>query len=350
MLEGALPRFDSQKIRNLVGNIFEAAGVEAEKAAVMAECLTEADMIGHFTHGLALVPGYVAALADGVINGKGDVRIISDRGACVAWDGNQLPGAWLTASAVDLAVERASQYGTCSVAVGRSQHNGALAAYLRRATDKGFMVQICCSTASGAWVAPFGGTKRLFTPNPMAAGIPTEGDPILLDISASITTVTMVNGLAAEGKKFDHDWLLTAGGIATNDPVEVTQNGGSLMPLGGMEKGHKGYAMALLVEALSHGLSGFGRMGEVEEGSLSVFVTVSDPDAFGGADSFRKQMSFLADACRDNPPRPGVEAVRVPGDAAMAKWRDAQINGVVLSAEIADGLEKSATQFGLAMV
>lgn len=345
-----MPRFDSAKLRAMVSELFEAAGVDADKASVMAECLTEADMIGHFTHGLALVPDYVQALKDGVINGTGDLRVISDRGACVAWDGNQLPGAWLTAKAVDLAVERASQYGTCSIAVGRSQHNGALAAYLRRATDKGFMVQLCCSTATGAWVAPFGGTKRLFTPNPFAAGIPTEDDPILLDISASITTVTMTKDLAIEGKNFDHDWLLTAGGIATNDPREVMDKGGSLMPLGGMEKGHKGYAMALLVEALSHGMSGFGRMGEVEEGSLSVFVQVSDPDAFGGADSFRKQMSYLADACRSNPPRSGVDAVRVPGDAAMTKWRDAQENGVVLSAKIADGLEKAAGQFGLAMV
>ncbi|PCI05673.1 MAG: lactate dehydrogenase [Hyphomicrobiales bacterium] len=345
-----MPRFDCTKLRAMVGELFEATGIETDKAQMMAECLTEADMIGHFTHGLALVPGYIGVIKEGIVNPKGDVTVVSDRGACVAWDGNQLPGAWLTATAVDLAVERASEYGTCSVAIGRSQHNGALAAYLRRATDKGFMVQICCSTADAAWVAPFGGTKRLFTPNPLAAGIPTEGDPILLDISSSITTVTMTNGLAAEGKKFDHDWLLTAGGEASNDPTEVTERGGTLMPLGGMEKGHKGYAMALLVEALSQGLSGFGRMGAVEPGSLSIFVQVSDPDAFGGADMFRKQMSFLADACRSNPPRPGVDAVRVPGDAAMAKWRDAKENGVLLSTEIAEGLEKAAAQFGLSMV
>lgn len=345
-----MPRYNASDLRMMVANVFETAGVESDKASVMAECLTEADMIGHFTHGLALVPNYIQDLKDGVINGKGDFRVVSDRGACIAWDGNQLPGAWLTAMAVDLAVERASQYGTCAIAIGRSQHNGALAAYLRRATDKGFMVQICCSTATGAWVAPFGGTQKLFTPNPMAAGIPTEDDPIMLDISASITTVTMTLGLAAEGKNFDHDWLLTAGGEPSRDPVEVLEKGGSLMPLGGMEKGHKGYAMALLVEALSQGLSGFGRMGDVETGSLSVFVQVTDPDAFGGADTFRKQMSFLADSCRSNPPRPGVDAVRVPGDAAIAKRRDAEENGVSLSDAIASGLKKAAEEYGIAMI
>lgn len=342
-----MQRVEQSKLQVLVRDIFSAAGVDTDKAAVMAECLIEADMIGHDTHGLGLLPGYIDELANGVINGSGDIRVVSDRGACVAWDGNQLPGAWLTASAVDLAVERAAQFGSCSVAIGRSQHNGALAAYLRRATDNGFMVQICCSTASDAWVAPFGGRTRLITPNPMAAGIPTDGDPILLDISASITTMTMANRLAKAGENFESDWVLTAEGLPSKDPSEITEREGSLMPMGGLEKGHKGYAQALLVEALSQGLSGFGRLGTPERGSLSVFVEVFDPSAFGGADAFTSQMGHLAEICRANPPRPGVEAVRVPGDAAMAKYRDAAENGVPLSDLIYAGISDAADRFKL---
>lgn len=340
-------RIEKPKLQALASGILAAAGLDADKATVVADCLIEADMIGHFTHGLALLPGYVDVLKRGVITATGDKRVISDRGACVAWDGNQLPGAWLTATAVDLAVERAAEFGMCSIAIGRSQHNGALAAYLRRATDRGFMVQICCSTASDKWVAPFGGTERLITPNPLAAGIPTNGDPILLDISSSITTVTMTNNLARDSGKFAEDWVLTAFGEASNDPKELTERGGSLMPLGGMSKGHKGFAMALLVEALSQGLSGFGRMGQPEEGSLSVFVQVMDPDAFGGGAEFRAQMGHLAEICRACPPRPGVDAVRVPGDAAMAKWRASQTDGVPLSTQIIDGLNDTAATFSM---
>lgn len=336
----------AQKIlQDRVKQIFTSAGLETDKAEVVAECLIEADMIGHFTHGLALVPGYVEVIERGVVKHKGDMRVVSDKGACVVWDGNQLPGAWLTAKAVDLAIERAQEFGICSVAIGRAQHNGALAAYLRRATDKGLMVQLCCSTASDKWVAPFGGSKPLITPNPIAAGIPTDGDPILLDVSSSITTVTMAHRTANAGQNFDEDWVLTALGEPSNDPKELTERNGSLMPMGGMSKGHKGFAMALLVEALSQGLSGFGRMGEPEEGSLSIHVQVSDPDAFGGGDAFRAQMGHLARICRENPPRPGVDAVRVPGDAAMAKLRDAQANGVTLSQDIVDGLNRMIAKF-----
>ena len=301
--------------------------MESEKAEVVAEVLVEADLIGHSTHGTGLVESYLDALATGELNGSGTPDVVADRGACVTWRGNRLPGAWLIRQALDLACERAPQYGVVTVAIGGSHHTGALAAYLRPVTERGYVAEICCSTTSAARMAPFGGTTPVLTPNPLAIGFPTEGDPILIDLSASITTTTMTRTLAAAGERYPEQWALTAAGEPTDDPREVTEYGGTLMPLGGTHKGYKGFGLALMVDVLSQGLADFGREKPPAPMSLAVFVQVIDPDAFGGRAAFARHADFTARACRAVPPGPGspvsASPAMAPRDPAAPRSRTA---------------------------
>jgi len=339
-------RVEAGRLRAGIAGLFAAAGMDADKAAIVAEMLVEADMIGHGTHGTGLVAGYLDALASGEMSGTGDVSVLSDRGACVTWRGNRLPGAWLVREALDLACERAPHFGVVTVAIGGSHHTGALAAYLRSVAEKGLIGEICCSTASAARMAPFGGTTPVLTPNPLAIGFPTEGDPILIDLSASITTTTMTRTLAARGERYPGAWALTAEGLPTDDPREVTERGGTLLPLGGVEKGHKGFGLALLVDVLSQGLADFGRADPPAPMSLAVFVQVIDPDAFGGRAAFARRAGFTAAACRAAPPVPGVAAVRVPGDGAMRSRRRALAEGVPIDADVLAALAARADALG----
>ena len=326
--------------------LFEAAGLEPDKARATAEGLIEADMIGHATHGLALAPRYLKQLVDGNMAREGTYEVVSDRGACVVWRGRMLPGLWLVREALALGMDRARTYGVCTIVIGESQHNGALAAVLREPAEAGFIAQISCSSPAVATVAPHGGTKGLFTPNPIAMGIPTSGDPILIDISSTITTSNMSMAMSKAGETYDHDWLLDAEGRPSNDPA-VVPKGGSLMLLGGMEKGHKGFGMALMVEALSQGLSGIGRTTGPKGMNLSIFVQVIDPDAFAGREALIAEMDHLACEARANPPRPGTDAVRMPGDGAAARRREAKRDGVPLSGRIAEALRSSANDLGV---
>ncbi len=252
---GRVIRVDASQLRAGISGLFAASGMDADKAAVVAEMLVEADLIGHSTHGSALAGSYLGALAAGELNGSGVPDVVADRGSCVTWRGNRLPGAWLIRQALDLACERAPQYGVVTVAIGGSHRTGALAAYLRQVTERGLVGEICCSTTSAARMAPFGGTRPVLTPNPLAIGFPTDGDPILIDLSASITTTTMTRSLAAKGERYPEQWALTATGEPTDDPCEVTVGGGTLMPLGGAHKGYKGFGLALMVDVLSQGLA-----------------------------------------------------------------------------------------------
>lgn len=340
-------RFAIAPLAGFVEGLFSAAGLDYDKAAMVAEILIEADMMGHSTHGLALAPAYLDAATTGSMTRSGEPDVVVDRGACITWRGKRLPGPWLTARAVDLALDRIKTYGTVTVAISDSHHIGALAAYLPRATRRGCMLMIASSMPSLAGVAPFGGTRPVFTPNPMAAGIPTEGDPILLDVSASITTLNMSKQLAKAGKHFPQPWALDTQGNPSDDPDVVIRQGGTLLPVGGLDHGHKGYSWAILVEALSQGIAGFGRADGPAGTSVSVFIQVIDPDAFGGQAGFKRQMSWLGDACRNNPPRPGVDAVRVPGERASALKRQALEEGVALSPSIVAGLSIWADRFSM---
>jgi L-lactate dehydrogenase len=340
--------YAASDLRAFGAALFRAAGLDGSKPEVSAEVLVDADIMGHTTHGLALAPRYLQDIESGSMAKSGDPKVVSDRGACVCWDGRRLPGVWLVSNAMDLAVERAARYGTVTVAIGNSHHIGCLAAYLPRATDKGYLAIVSSTDPSQRTVAPFGGRQPLFTPNPVAMGIPTDGDPILVDTSASITTNNMGARMVREKRRFPGQWVLDATGNPTDDPAALTA-GGSILPAGGLDHGHKGYGWALMAEALTQGLSGFGRADDPKGWGACAFVQVMDPEAFGGRDAFTRQSAWLARACRENAPRPGVERVRVPGENAMARRRAALAGGVEMYPGIIDALKPFAEKLGVAL-
>ena len=344
------PRYRPADLVSFAEALLVEAGVAADRAPTIAQYLVEADLMGHTTHGLALPGPYIDELAAGRMALQGEPVVIRDTGACLTWDGRRLPGVWLTVAAIDAALERVATYGTVTVVIRRSHHIACLGAFLTRATDRGCMILLACSDPAAASVAPFGGITAVFTPDPLAVGIPTDGDPILIDTSASITTNGMSGRLHQQGRRFPHAWLQDAAGEPSDDPaVLFTDPPGTLLPAGGLDHGQKGYAMALLVEALTQGLGGFGRPSRRGLGA-SVFVQVIDPAAFGGD----RGTSCARPAGSPTPAagprrRPGVERVRLPGEAALARRRSAHAEGAALYPGIMDGLAERAGLRGIAV-
>jgi L-lactate dehydrogenase len=286
-----------------------------------------------------LLPGYLAELEKGTMTKTGEPRVLASLAAAITWDGRRLPGPWLTVRALDWAMDRARTYGTCTVVIRRSHHIGCLAAYLQRATDRGLMVILSCSDPSVVSVAPHGGRAPVMTPNPLAAAWPTAGAPVILDVSMSITTNGLTNRLRTEQKKFPGTWALNADGTPTDDPAALaTTPPGTLLPAGGLDHGHKGYALGLLVEALTGGLAGHGRADPAEGWGASVFLQVLAPDLFGGEADFRRQTEHLAAACRATPPRPGFARVRLPGENGLRRRAEQLAHGVELHPSILPAL------------
>jgi len=337
-------------LRTFATDLLDRAGLEADKAAAVADVLVEGDLLGHTTHGLALLPAYLAEVEKGAMTKAGEPAVVSDFPAAVTWDGKRLPGPWLVLRALELAATRARQQGICTVVIRRSHHIACLAAYLQRITDRGLMVLLTCSDPSVCSVAPFGGRREVFTPNPLAAAWPTEGDPVILDVSMSITTNALTRRLQAEGKRFPGAWALTAEGEPTDDPGALyTKPPGTLLPTGGIDHGHKGYAFALLVEALTGGLAGHGRADPGEGWGATVFVQVMHPACYGGAEAFRRQTEQVAANCRATPPRPGFERVRLPGESGIRRRAEQLARGVELHPGILPALQPWAAKLQVAL-
>eukprot|EP01037_Dinobryon_pediforme_P011489 gene11489-11585_t len=340
--------YDVQTLQTFATALFEHAGLDAEKAAITAQILIEGDLLGHTTHGLALLPAYLDAIAAGAMTQTGEPDIISQTAVVETWNGNRLPGPWLVTKAANLASERAAHSGLSAVAINRSSHIGCLAAYLKPITDRGKMIIVTCSDPSVASVAPFGGTKRIYTPNPLAAGWPSPGGPVMIDVSMSITTNGMTNRLRTEGRQFEHPWLLDANGAPTRDPQAFfTDPPGSLQPLGGSEAGHKGFALGLLLEALTSALAGHGRADAPTEWGASVLVLVLDPARFGGGEAFLRETGWMENAVHSNPPGPSGMPVRLPGERGLALRDLALKEGIALHPSIPPMLEQRAAKAGI---
>jgi L-lactate dehydrogenase len=172
---------------------------------------------------------------------------------------------------------------------------------------------------------------------------------VILDVSMSITTNGMTARRRAEGTRFPGPWLLDGHGNPTDDPNAFwAEPPGSLLPLGGLEAGHKGYALGLMVEMLSSALAGHGRHLSPTAWGASSFILVLDPARFGGRDAFLAETGWMAEAVRSNPPRPGFEAPRLPGDRAMERRARALAEGVALHPSIPPALARLADRYGIA--
>ena len=340
--------FGEAALREYAAALLSASGLAAERAEVVAEVLVQGDMLGHTTHGLALLPGYLAEIAGGRMAVSGEAEVVTDHGGTVLLDGRRLPGPWLVHRAMGMALERAAALGTVTVVIRRSHHIGCLAAYLEQATAAGMMALLMSSDPNVASVAPFGGTRPFITPNPIGVGIPTDGDPILIDVSSSVTTNGLTGRLHKEGRRLAGKWVIDGAGEPTDDPAALFADPpGTILPLGGMESGHKGFALGLMVEAMTAALGGFGRADPGEGWGAAVYLQVIDPDAFGGRAAFLRQMGWLAEAAVANPPRAGGVAVRLPGSRGLALRERMRREGVTLYPGIMDGLVPWAERLGV---
>ena len=342
------PRYSADDLVAYASTLLARAGVREDIAQDVAAVLTDADLLGHTTHGLQLLAPYLAEIEAGSMAKSGEPRVLNSRPAAQAWDGARLPGPWLVLRALDAASTMAQTYGCGTIVIRRSHHIACLAAYMKRVTDRKLMALLACSDPAMKSVAPFGGVSAVFTPNPLAAGIPTSGDPIILDISASFTTNGFTQRLHAAGEQLEHPWIQDAQGNATRDPaVLFNEPRGTLLPLGGLEAGHKGFALALLIEAATGALAGHGRADAREGWGATVFVQVLDPAAFGGVADFDRQIDWVADACRTATPRPGGEGVRLPGERGLRRYREQRGNGVALFDGIMASLAPWAEKLGV---
>lgn len=339
---------DLDSLRAFAAAALETEGMPLDRAQTVADVLVRTDALGHATHGLALLPRYLEQIASGAMACVGDLRVVSDKGAVACFDARRLPGCWVMGVAMRAALDRANDFGAASVTIGNSHHFGGLVTHLLAVAERGMAAVVFTSSPGIATVAPFGGTAPVLSPAPVGAVLPTSGEPVIVDISASISTNNMAFSLLRQGLVYEANCLIGPHGEPTNDPA-VLRDGGAHLPAGGLDHGHKGYGWGLMSEMLSQGLAGSGRANGAKGMVNTALIQVWDPEAFAGLGAFTAQTDRIAELCRAAPPADPNRPVRLPGQQALTRLADAETRGLSLTDDVDSALRSVAELTGLTL-
>lgn len=343
-------RYNYSALTQFITALFEKAGLAPERAARMADVFIEGDLLGFTTHGTQRVACNLEWLLAGESQMSGDPLVLADHGSVFNWDANFLPGPWVVSCAIDELIARVPERGLAAATLRRSQHIASLAAYCPRILEAGYAVFMTCSTPAEKSVNAFGGIEPVFSANPIAFAAPADDYPLLFDISLSITAGGYVARALREGQRLPQQCLLDNEGNTTDDPAACfTQPPGSIMPIGGLEHGYKGYALCLLSELLSMALGGYGRADDcADDGEAnSVFIQIIDPAAFGSLDEFKRQAAALRERCQSSRLKAGSAPVRVPGQRAWERRSEQLTQGVELYPSILRDIQPWADRLGV---
>jgi L-lactate dehydrogenase len=341
-------RYDRAELQLFAQTLLAKAGLNRAMARTVAEVLIEGDLLSKSTHGLALLPAYLQNLAKRKMTRTGRPKILKQSATTQLVDAHYLPGPVVVRRAIDWAVPRAKKHGVATVSIRRCHHIACLQAYLQTVTDEGLVILLICSDPANAVVAPTGGVQGVFSPNPIAAGFPTEGAPILIDTTTSSASNASIARKFRAKVRLPFPVLQTPAGQATDDPEVMFKNPpGSILPLGGLELGHKGFALSTIVEALTNALCGHGRAQKPGRWGASVYLQVIDPSFFGGRKAFVAETQFFSKQCWKTQPAPGTPKVRLPGEQAQA-YRYIQLKyGMELHPEVLPALRPWIEKLGV---
>lgn len=331
--------------------ILEAAGSSAAEATQVADNLVLANLSGHDSHGVGMLPRYVDAVAEGGLVPGASVAVTLDIGTLLALDGRRGYGQIVGVQAMELAIERARRHGSCIFTLAQAHHLGRIGHFAEMATAQGLVSMHFVNVLSRPVVAPWGGGDGRFGTNPCCIGVPLAGaEPFVLDFATSRVAQGKMRVAYNKGERVPPGYLIDERGRPTDDPgvVVVPQRApvpdgdgtaetlaggglfGALMTFGE----HKGYGMAVACELLGGALTGGGTWHRPADAARSVYngmlTVLIDPARLGTQAAFEQEASAFVDWLRRSPPGEGHEAVRIAGEPERAARRARESAGIAL--------------------
>src|SRR5215207_5502322 len=280
-----------------VSAVVRAAGSSAGEARQVATNLVEANLRGHDSHGVGMVPRYIDAVLEGGLKVDQHVGVVADSGPLLTLDGRQGYGQTIGAEAMALGIERSRRHGVCVVGLAHSHHLGRIGHWAEQCIDAGLVSIHFVNVLSRPIVAPFGGRDARIGTNPFCVGIPRPGkQPIVLDFATSKIAQGKTRVAFNKGAALEPGTIIDDRGEPTTDPrYTVVDPLGALLPFGE----HKGSGLALICELLGGALAGGATAGPVTDGRRrvlnSMFSVIVDAGKLGTAANLAQEMeSFVA--------------------------------------------------------
>ena len=331
-------------LRGTAADILLAAGAEQEEARAVAWSLVDSDVCGVASHGVVRIPDYVRAMSEGRIVAGARTTVTAETGAVVTLDGQRGFGQIAARALAAAAAERARQHGISLAMLTNVSHVGRLGEWVEQVAKEGQIALAWCNCGDpGGNVVPFGGREARLGTNPMAYAIPAAGRrPVVADFSTSIVAEGKVRIFLHEGREVPEGWIVDAGGDPTTDPAELYR-GGAILPMGG----HKGFALALLVEVLGGLLAGAGCASLNQAPGNGLVLVAVDPGSTAAGADFEARVPVVLDAICSSPAAAGASGPVVPGAPENAARATRNREPFALPAETWASLERTATSLGI---
>ena len=337
-------RYDATDLRSFTASVLEHYGVPGDDAAIGAEVLVDADLVGIDSHGIAHLPwhiGYAPGFEAGVVNPTPEIKVLRETPVSAAWDGDGGFGTIVCQKAMATCIEKATASGLGMVTVRNGRHFGAAGYYAHMAVEHDLIGMAMCNAPPIGMAS--GGTRRVYGTNPIAMAAPIAGGtPFRLDIATTAVAGGKLEIAGRQSQPLPVGWAVDENGDHTDDPFILRKNGG-LLPLGSniSTSSHKGYGLGLMVDILTGVLSGDGSGMFTPRGQNLIqgqWFAAWRIDLFCDPDEFKQNMREMADEIRDVPPVDEVERVVIPGDPEEMARADRSANGVPLDQETIEQL------------
>jgi LDH2 family malate/lactate/ureidoglycolate dehydrogenase len=342
------------RLRSFIADAFRAVGMPDADAALVAELMAEADLWGSESHGVFRLPHYVRRIRAGGVNLQPKIRIVSERPAAALVDGDNAMGHLVMRFATRLAIEKARGSGVAWVGARMSNHAGPASLYARMPAAEGMVGMYFC-VGNANHLAPWGGLDMLLSTNPIAFAVPGfESPAVVLDMATTVSSFGKIKVYAQQGKEMPVGWVVERDGRPLTDAKRAAE--GILLPLGGMEAGHKGYGLALVLGLLAGSLNDAAMGSAVinfTEDATSVTntghtIVAIDPAAFGDPTAFRRRVDEVVREMHASARMPGVERILVPGERSHEKRKARAAGGIPMSAPLRASLDKLAGELKIA--
>ena len=343
-----MPTISVDALTVFAREVYEAAGTPPMIAQTVAKHQVGANVVGHDSHGVQLLPTYVERIDKGHIKPTMDPVVVKESPTTLFVNGQWGFGPHISEWTMQRLIEKAR---TSQVAVGsirEQSHVGRVAGYPTMATAEGFVsMMMADSGQSPKMVAPFGGREPRLGTNPICIAFPSNlPGPVFIDMATSAVANGKLDVARAKGVPIPLGWLLDKDGKPTTDP-EAQKKGGVMLPLGGPE-GHKGYGLSFAVETLAAILPGLGfgidPQGRHNDG---VFMLVMNPDAFREGGDFKSEVDGFAKYLKDTPPQEGFQEVLYPGEIEYRVSQSRSKDGIPIDDTTWGRLDGVAKRFNL---
>lgn len=332
--------------------IFQAGGLSQEDAALVADSLVDADARGVYSHGIQRTRMYMRRIDSDCINLHGQPRILVEDQATAVVEGDNAMGQVVGRFAMNLAIEKARQYGVSFVAARGSNHYGRCAYYARMALEQN-MLGFSTTIGGGNLMAPWGGTDKRVGNNPFCVAIPAgEAYPVVLDMAQSVVAKGKLDVALKTNTTIPDSWAFDASGLPTTDPAEGMK--GSLRPIAD----YKGSGLSIVVGLLSSVISNAAIgstlktvyadfSGGLNKGQLFAAVDLA---RMTDIDAFKARMDREIRFIKASPAAVGVDEVLLPGEMEYQAYEKQTREGITYPIEVLREVKAVADRLGVASI